>query len=151
MGEDLYDEYEDIDTEDGVYVWTTNGGCPICDALEGEYDEEPTRPHELCDCEITFVRNILSGDGPNCSDDIDIEVHGSEQEININGDDVRLQFSFTITCYDGSTYDKEVELFISLDEYEAGFDSFEEFIEEAMEEALEDGYAECESCQELFV
>ena len=42
-------------------------------------------------------------------------------------------------------------LFISLDEYEAGFDSFEEFIEEAMEEALEDGYAECESCQELFV
>ena len=63
MGEDLYDEYEEIDTEDGVYVWTTNGGCPICDALEGEYDEEPTRPHELCDCEITFVRNILSGDG----------------------------------------------------------------------------------------
>ena len=47
----------DYNEQDGQYVWVSNGGCQICQTMEGTYATEPARPHYYCDCEISFVRN----------------------------------------------------------------------------------------------
>lgn len=35
------------------FEWITlNKSCAVCLALEGYHDEEPARPHPMCDCDI---------------------------------------------------------------------------------------------------
>ncbi len=45
---------------DYPYAFITNGGCPLCEALEGYYEHEPARPHPYCECDITYT-NAPSG------------------------------------------------------------------------------------------
>jgi len=156
----MSDEEPDDQTEDegGVYVWTTNGGCAICDAMEGEYDDEPQRPHEFCECEITFVRNRPPS---GCADDVSYELNdvsealADQDNATFQPDDpVIITFHFTVTCYDGSTFDEEIEIETTYEEYRDERDSAgigEPWLAEALEEIDTIAYSECAPCEPALV
>ena len=85
-----------------LYLWESNGGCSRCDAMNGyHYDEEPTRPHKGCDCEITLVETYTSGE---CYE-LDVEGgswswDGDAKDLDAS-DPIMVQFSFTVQCWHG--------------------------------------------------
>ncbi len=39
----------------GYYEFDASSGCDYCQSFAGTYEEEPDRPHDNCDCEITLT------------------------------------------------------------------------------------------------
>jgi hypothetical protein len=76
----------------GKYVWSSNGGCEICDAMNGEYDEEPSRPHENCQCEIAYYRS------EDCKED---DVNVAFFDFEFPSPDI-ITYIFDVTCKDGT-------------------------------------------------
>jgi hypothetical protein len=97
------DDDSDINDQDVRYVWSSNGGCGICDAMAGEYDEEPGRPHENCQCEIASVVKREHA----CDKD-DIEINLVNWYFSSGGSHVTVEFD--VTCNDGSIESFSIEL-----------------------------------------
>lgn len=89
------------------YQWISNGGCEICDALEGVHPDAPQRPHPNCLCTILRIDpSSLPGfclwDEP-----LVVEVRSGWNEITYNHeqnlyDHLVMEFIFTVLCRDGT-------------------------------------------------
>ena len=102
-----------------VYLWDSNGGCPRCDAMDGyHYDQEPTRPHPNCDCEITLVGTFRRG---GCYE-VEININnwvwgGSGAAGNLEpSDTVSVEFDFIISCWHGGGMSGTDSIDVSADE-----------------------------------
>ena len=147
----------DYNEQDGQYVWVSNGGCQICQTMEGTYATEPARPHYYCDCEISFVRNSdRENTDNNCrlaEEEISWEGAGAGEHAWDNNDPTfPVVYKFTVTCRNGSSFSADIE--IDLDRQEV-MDDFEMAYEAGLSEALAELDAEissrCQPCNEQLV
>ncbi len=148
---DSTDEKGEI-LEQGVYIWTSNGGCEACDALAGEHLEEPARPHENCQCEITWYPKNKKLCANN---EVEIEFVDAYGEERIEWDsEFSLTYEFIVTCRDGSRHyvSSIVEAVVPASRLPTAPEWFR-FVDNLMDQALEtlELPPGCDECEEPVI
>lgn len=119
----------------GDYYFDSTGGCELCDAMEGWYDEEPARPHPHCDC--TIGEPPLDDEAVNFdwSYDVGDAVHGEVEPIT-GFSDYSIPVTVSVYCYSGRTIIETVDVEFGGQEGPAdGFEFFDYFDDKIYEEA----------------
>jgi hypothetical protein len=93
------------------FQWLTLNGCAVCMALEGLYDEEPSRPHPNCDCEI--FEDSDEYEPGECWGNIDSE----EWEVDTEPYLFRISIRVTLICPDGDTVHDYFDFEQTVDEF----------------------------------
>ena len=98
---------EDADADDGEWEFLSTDGCPLCAAMEGAYAEEPTRPHEHCECEVVFVRYTTDRYGNGWWLDYEQGEWGYDDSETVPT--FRAEFTLYLECCDGQVFDEPFE------------------------------------------
>jgi hypothetical protein len=87
-----------------TYEFLSSGGCERCDAMEGLYDYEPTRPHPNCRCAITPVNEGRGYTFIHETMRMEVDFHpdhpGDYDHLYVTEVEVQI----TLTCEDGRTF-----------------------------------------------
>jgi len=115
----------------GNYYFDSTGGCELCDAMEGWYDEEPARPHPHCDCTI--------GDPPPGDEAVNFDwsykVGLSERDaVDPNAGYVN-PVTVTVECYSGRTIIDTIDVEFGSHEGPDGIEIFAYIDDKIYEEA----------------
>ncbi len=128
-----------------LYEWVSNGGCAVCDAMDGHLcEEEPPRPHLHCDCSIiSRSRPSTSCDSSDVRYDITgvtmtrVEDHGSQVDWDVVVD-------YEIECWGNAQFiTGEVFFELTLEEHDLGYD---EAVAVALEQIDAIAVNECPVC-----
>jgi hypothetical protein len=128
-----------------LYEWVSNGGCTICDALDGHLcEEDPPRPHPRCDCTI-ISRSHPSTDCD--SSDVRYEITGIRMDrLADHGSQVdwEVVVDYEIECWgNAQIIVGELVFQLTLEEHDLGDD---EAVAEALERIDEIAVSECPVC-----
>lgn len=98
------------DELEAYYELDASSGCDICQSVAGTYEDEPERPHENCDCEISL--NFYEADDVVVKYENELQddyadgstIGSSNEKVNPNG--FELEYDIEIDA----TEDPEVDL-----------------------------------------
>jgi hypothetical protein len=97
----------------GDYYFDSTGGCELCDAMEGWYDDEPARPHPNCDCTIG---EPPADDEDAVNFDWSYEVGHTERDSENPNDGYSVPVTVTVECYSGRTIIDDTDVAFESDE-----------------------------------
>jgi hypothetical protein len=139
---------------DVKYIWSSNGGCAVCDDMEGEYDEEPGRPHENCECIIAAVpaqkklgkctQDEVTYEFEGASGNADPTTHGPVSTL--------VDFYFVVTCKDGSTFNADIGIQLEREFLEVDLDTaFAVGLDQALDQLEAMVGDDCKECEEPLI
>ncbi|MEK6325518.1 MAG: hypothetical protein AABN33_28080 [Acidobacteriota bacterium] len=116
------------------YYFDSTGGCELCDAMEGWYDDEPSPPHPNCDCTIGDPPED-GGDAVNF--DWEYEVGMTERDPDRPNEAQIVPVTVTVECYSGRKIIDSTDVEFEESDLPEGFAVFEFMDDEVYEEAAE--------------
>jgi hypothetical protein len=122
------DTDSEVDGQEEGYLFTATGvSCAKCQALDGNiFAEEPERPHDTCDCDITPI----AGDAKetrDCGNDYTWRWDDTER-YGPRGNSFKVSVTMTVECWDGTATEIEVEMDFGNTNNDASFDQLEAMI-----------------------
>jgi len=145
------------------YKWISNGGCELCEAMEGVYAERPQRPHPNCKCTILEIDPSSSPGWCLWDEPLIVALTSGHQghEITYNPEtqqyeQIVLQFEATILCRDATVIhltwryeDEDPDLPFGPDDDDI-LSWVEVVADRAEREAWEYAEEECPACREGY-